>query len=397
MSSDAIAGFGATLFWVCFALSAFTYFLYPAFVGLLSTLFGRPHCPAPLGSGYEPTVTMLVPAHNEAVVIGAKIANCLALDYPRGKLQIHVVSDGSVDGTDEIAGAYAAAGIELQRIEPRGGKPNAVNRALPFAEGEVLVLSDANTMLRTDALRRLVRHFADDAVGAVTGDVRLESDTVAYGAGEGLMFRLERFLQVHEGRLWTSIGVDGGLYAVRRCLFRPNRTDTLVDDFVTAMNVAKQGARVVLDASAVAVEDAVVSPAQELRRRIRTCAGGFQSLFEGLGRPGLHQPLLLAAYFSHKGMRWLSPFVLMLMLLGNLLAALSGPFPYGVLLALHLLFYALAVSGIALHRRALPSLICVPYYFALTNLAALRGFMRWVRNAQPVTWAQADRAIATSK
>jgi biofilm PGA synthesis N-glycosyltransferase PgaC len=397
MSADSAAALGALLFWVAFALSAFTYFGYPALVGLLSLLFGRAHRPAPPAAGYEPSVTMLVPAHNEAVVIGAKIANCLGLDYPKRKLQIRIVSDGSVDGTDAIVEAHGAAGIELQRIEPRGGKPNAINRALPHARGDILVLSDANTMLHADALRRLVRHFHDLSVGAVTGDVRLESDTVAYGAGEGLLFRLERFLQRHEGRLWTAIGVDGGLYAVRRTLFRPNRPDTLVDDFVTAMNVAKQGARVVIDPSAVAVEDAVADPAQELRRRVRTCAGGFQSLCEGLGRPTLGQPLLLAAYFFHKGLRWLSPFVLMLMLLGNVLAVLDGDRLYALLLGLHLMFYALALAGMALQERALPTLVCLPYYFALTNLAALRGFLRWARHAQPVTWAQADRAIATSK
>jgi biofilm PGA synthesis N-glycosyltransferase PgaC len=397
MSTDSAAALGTLLFWAGFALSAFTYFGYPALIGLLSALFGRAHRPAPPSAGYEPSVTMLVPAHNEAVVIGAKIANCLVLDYPKSKLQIRVISDGSVDGTDEIVAAYTAAGIELQRIEPRGGKPNAINRALAHVRGDIVVLSDANTMLQTDALRRLARHFHDLSVGAVTGDVRLESDTVAYGAGEGLLFRLERFLQKHEGQLWTAIGVDGGLYAVRRSLFRPNRPDTLVDDFVTAMNVAKQGARVVIDPSAVAFEDAVADPAQELRRRIRTCAGGFQSLCEGLGRPTLGQPLLLAAYFFHKGLRWLSPFVLMLMLLGNVLAVLDGDPFYALLLGLHLLFYALAFAGMALQERALPTVVCLPYYFALTNLAALRGFLRWARRAQPVTWAQADRAIATSK
>jgi poly-beta-1,6-N-acetyl-D-glucosamine synthase len=397
MSTDPLAALGVFLLWTGFALSAFTYFGYPALIGLLSALFGKSHRPAPPAAGYEPTVTMLVPAHNEAVVIGAKIANCLVLDYPRSKLQIRVVSDGSIDGTDAIVQSCTASGIELQRIEPRGGKPNAINRALAHARGEILVLSDANTMLRPDALRRLVRHFHDLSVGAVTGDVRLESDTVAYGAGEGLLFRLERFLQKHEGRLWTAIGVDGGLYAVRRNLFQLNRPDTLIDDFVTAMNVAKQGARVVIDPSAVAVEDAVPDPAQELHRRIRTCAGGFQSLCEGLGRPGLGQPVLLAAYFFHKGLRWLSPFVLMVMLLGNLLAALGGEPLYLLLLGLHLLFYGLAFAGMALQERALPTLVCVPYYFALTNLAALRGFLRWARRAQPVTWAQADRAIATSK
>lgn len=387
----------ATLvFWAAFVLSAFTYFGYPLLVGLLARLFGRPHRPGPMAPGmFEPAITMLIPAHNEAVVIAAKLENAVGLDYPRGKLQIRVLSDGSVDGTDAIVETFGDRGVELQRIDPRGGKPNAVNLGVPQARGEILVMSDANTMLAGDALRRLVRHFADPDVGAVTGDVRLLSDTVSYGAGEGLFYRLERFLQVGEAKLWTAIGVDGGMYALRRNLYVPNRPDTLVDDFVIAMNVAKAGARVVYDPEAIATEDAVGDPAQELRRRYRTTAGGFQSLFEGLGRPGLARPGLLLAYVAHKALRWLGPLVLAVLFLANLVAALTATGPlYDLLLVLHVGFYMLAASGIVLHRRSIPSVICIPYYFCLTNAASVGGFLRWWRRSQPVTWVQADRRVA---
>lgn len=381
----------ALIFWAAFLLSAFTYFGYPLLAGLLARLFGRPHRMAPV----EPAVTMLIPAHNEAVVIAAKLQNALGLDYPRDKLQIRVLSDGSVDGTDEIVRRFADRGVELQRIEPRGGKPNAINQGVAHARGEILVMSDANTMLARDALRKLVRHFADPDVGAVTGDVRLLSDTVSYGVGEGLFYRLERFLQISEAKLWTAIGVDGGMYAMRRNLYVPNRPDTLVDDFVIAMNVAKAGARVVYDPEAIATEDAVSDPAQELRRRYRTTAGGFQSLFEGLGRPGFDRPVLLAAYLGHKALRWLGPVVLAVLFLANLAAALAtGSLLYAVLLGLHVAFYLVAALGVALHDRAIPSVICIPYYFCLTNAASVGGFMRWWRRSQPVTWAQADRRVA---
>ncbi|MEJ0072319.1 MAG: glycosyltransferase family 2 protein [Pseudomonadota bacterium] len=374
------------LFWAAFALTVYTYVGYPAVVGLLARMCGRPHRIGVL----EPTVTLLIPAHNEAVVIAAKLDNALALDYPRDKLQIRVLSDGSTDGTDAIVRCYAANGIELQRIEPRGGKPGAVNHGVPFARGEILLLCDANTLFAPDAVRRLVRHFADPAVGAVTGDVRLSSPDVAYGAGEGLFYRLERFLQISETRLWTAIGVDGGMYALRRSLYRPNRRDTLIDDFVIAMNVAKTGARVIYDPEAIAVEDAVPDPAQELRRRVRTTAGGFQSLFEGLGRPGAGQPVLWLGYLSHKVLRWLSAFVLVVMFAANAVAAQASPF-YAALVVLHALFYAVAAAGIRLHHRAMPGIVCLPYFFCLTNAASVAGFWRWWWRAQPVTWAQADR------
>jgi cellulose synthase/poly-beta-1,6-N-acetylglucosamine synthase-like glycosyltransferase len=374
------------LFWATFALTVYTYVGYPAVVGVLARLLGRPHRVGPI----EPSVTLLIPAHNEAVVIAAKLDNALALDYPRDRLQIRVLSDGSTDGTDDIVRGYEAAGVELQRIEPRGGKPNAINLGVPQAHGEILLLCDANTLFARDAVRRLVRHFADPAVGAVTGDVRLTTSDAAYGTGEGLFFRLERFLQISESRLWTAIGVDGGMYAVRRDRYVPNRRDTLVDDFVIAMNVAKSGARVIYDPEAIAIEDSVVDPAQEMRRRMRTTAGGFQSLFEGLGRPRAGQPVLWLGYLSHKVLRWLSAFVLIVMFAANVVAA-QASVSYAVLLVLHGLFYAVAATGARLHHRAMPGIVCLPYFFCLTNAASAGGFWRWWRRAQPVTWTQADR------
>jgi cellulose synthase/poly-beta-1,6-N-acetylglucosamine synthase-like glycosyltransferase len=376
-------------FWLALALSAYTYIGYPVIVGALARLFGRPHRPGSI----EPTVTLLIPAHNEAVVIAAKLDNALALDYPGDKLQIRVLSDGSSDATDAVVLGYAVRGVELQRIDPRGGKPNALNHGVPLARHDILVLCDANTMFAPDALRRLVRHFADPDVGAVTGDVRLRSGDVSYGAGEGLFYRLERFLQVSEARLWTSIGVDGGMYALRRTLYVPNRRDTLVDDFVIAMNVARSGARVVYDPEAVAHEDAAPDPAQELRRRMRTTAGGFQSLFEGLGRPRLRQPVLWLAYLSHKGLRWLSAPVLTVMFMANLVAARASGF-YAALLVAQVAFYALAALGVWLHRRPMPRLVCLPYFFCLTNWASAAGLWRWWHGSQPVTWVQADRSAA---
>ena len=379
------------LFWATLGVSVYTYLGYPALVGLLARVCGRPHRSAPI----EPTVTLLIPAHDEAVVIAAKLDNALALDYPRDKLQIRVLSDGSSDGTDAIVLRYAVHGVELQRIDPRGGKPNAINHGVPVARGEILLLCDANTMFARDALRRLVRHFADPAVGAVTGDVRLRGGDAAHGTGEGLFFRIERFLQISEARLWTAIGVDGGMYALRRSLYVPNRRDTLIDDFVIAMNVAKAGARVIYDPEALAEEDATGDPAQELRRRIRTAAGGFQSLFEGLGRPGAHQPVLALAYLSHKGLRWLGPVTLALMFAANLAAAATAPL-YAAALALQLLVYGLAAIGAAHQDHALPRLVGLPYFFCLTNAAALAGMWRWWKRSQPVTWVQAERSAAAA-
>ena len=392
-----IGQIGEWVVWTTLAVCLYAYVGYPVAVCLVSRLFGRPH----RQEAVEPTVSLLIPAHNEATVIREKIVNSLSLDYPSARLQVRVVSDESDDGTDEIVDEYRSEGVELQRVEVRGGKPNAMNAAVPHARGDILVLCDANTMFARDAIRRLVRHFADDRVGAVTGDVRLRSEDIGYGDAEGLFYRLERFTQRCESRLWTVIGVDGGMYAVRRELYVPNRPDTLIDDFVIAMNVARAGRRVVYDPEAVATEDAVEDRAQEFRRRTRTTAGGFQTLFGGRGRPRWNQPGLWWGYLSHKALRWVGPFLLLALLAGNVAAVATGPAGgwrwnlYLGLLLLQALFYALASVGAILDRRRLPRILCVPYYFCLTNAAALAGFFKWLLGLQPVTWTHADRRAAT--
>ncbi len=394
---QALSDIGSWVFWIAAGLCAYSYFGYSLCAAFLSKLLGRSHQIELAPDDALPTVTLLIPAYNEIAVIAAKIDNSLAIDYPAGKLQIRVVSDGSTDGTDAIAEKYSARGVELQRIEPRGGKPNAINQAAAYARGDILVLCDANTMFAPDAIRNLVRHFADPAVGAVTGDVRLQTDEISYGSGEGFFWKLERFTQKCESDLWTSIGVDGGMYALRRELYVANEPDTLIDDFVIAMNVARTGKRVIYDPQAVAIEDAVEDPAQEFRRRTRTIAGGFQSLLGGRGRPGLRQPLLLIGYISHKALRWVGPVLLLAAFVGGILAAMgeiaADQFGlYSTLYLLQLSFYVLAMIGLVLGNRRLPAVVCLPYYICLTNAAAGAGFYKWLSGGQKVTWSTADRS-----
>lgn len=390
---ETLGQIAAWVFWTAAGLLVYTYVGYPTLVRAAARAFPREHCVADI----EPSVSLLIPARNEAEVIGAKVRNALSLDYPREKLQIRVISDGSDDGTDEIVGEYLSAGVELQRVEEWGGKPNALNVAVPQATGEILVLCDANTMFDVAAIRSLVRHFVDGAVGAVTGNVLLRCSEVSYGQGESLFYRMERNLAAHESAVWTALGVDGGMYALRQALYVPNRPDTLADDFALAMNIARTGARILYDPEAKAYEDAVESPAQEFRRRARTVAGGFQALFEGLGRPRWNQPLLWLAYLSHKVLRWFGPFLLILALTGNVLAVcLLDPrrpswLIYCTLLALQGLLYLLALAGVLMGRRRMPSVVSCPYCFCLANAAALAGFLTWLSGRQSVRWCHADR------
>jgi len=385
---------GEWLMWSAIAVGLYAYLGYPAAAALLATLFGRPH----RFEDIEPTVTLIIPAHNEEKVIAAKIENSLSQDYPRDKLDIRVVSDGSDDTTDAIAREYESRGVTLQRVAVRGGKPNAVNLAVLDSDGEILVLCDANTMFAPDAVRKLVRHFADPDVGAVTGDVRLQSQSTGYGEGESLYYRLERLVQRSESRLWSVIGVDGGMYAVRREVYRPNHPDVLIDDFAVAMGVVRAGKRVIYDPEAVATEDAVVDPRQEFRRRSRTAAGGFQAAFGRLATPRARQLGTWLAYVSHKVLRWLSPFVLVLAMLGGLLAVLAGNAGSWrwradvAVVGLQGSLYLLALVGLLYGKRRMPRLISLPFYFCLGNAAALAGFLKWMFGLQAVTWSHADRS-----
>jgi cellulose synthase/poly-beta-1,6-N-acetylglucosamine synthase-like glycosyltransferase len=245
-------------------------------------------------------------------------------------------------------------------------------------------------MYRPDAIRKLVRHFVDPAVGAVTGDVRLvdAADTHAYS--EGLYYRYERWLQSLESHLYSIIGVDGAMYALRRECFHPPSNTIILDDFVISMTVARLGYRVLYDPEAVAIEQGTLSDKEEYRRKIRIVAGGIQALKLGEGLPGWQQPFLLFGYISHKLLRWLLPCFMILVLLAS--AALAHQPFYLLILFLQVLFYTIAV-GCGLHviglrqRRSCE----IPYYFCLVNGAALRGLWKGTFETQAGMWERTTR------
>jgi cellulose synthase/poly-beta-1,6-N-acetylglucosamine synthase-like glycosyltransferase len=376
------------IFWLSAVLVAYVYAGYP----LLLALVSRWRRSTTLDETHRPEVSLVIAAHNEEKVLREKLENSLALGYPRERLQIVVVSDGSEDGTAALAREYADRGVILLDVWPRGGKTRALNLAVPQTTGEVLVLSDANTMYRPDAIARLVRHFADPAVGAVSGDVRLVDSAQAYAASEGLYYRYERWLQRLESRLGSIVGADGGMYALRRSLYAAVPASVVVDDFVISMEVARRGARVIYDPEAIALEQGTLSATEEFRRKVRIVAGGIQALLAGHGVPSMRRPLLLWSYLSHKVLRWLMPLPMLGAFVTSAASAGGGGF-YAVALAAQVSFYAVAV----LHWARVPGLVrarasAIPYYFCLVNGAALAGLCRAVARPQAATWSRATRS-----
>ncbi len=375
------------IFWVALALIVYVYFGYPL-VLLLAARFRRP---TRVDDAYQPTVSLIIAAYNEEKVIREKLENALALDYPAAKLEIVVASDGSSDATDVIVQSYADRGVVLQRVEPRGGKTRALNRVIPQTHGDILVLSDANTMYQPDAIQKLVRHFADPSVGAVSGDVRLVEAAATHAHSEGLYYRYEHGLQRLESEIGSMIGVDGAMYAVARHCYRPPADHTVVDDLVISMTAARLGYRVLFEPEAVAIEDGTSSSQEEFQRKIRVVAGGIQAFLQGYGVPRWRQPLLLFCYVSHKLLRWALPFFLLLLLITSW--SLSGSWFYQLVWWAQVLFYGGAVCY-ALNVLAFRKLRWgnISYYFCLVNGAALVGCCKGIFGLQAVTWKRTQRS-----
>ncbi len=372
------------------ALVVYVYAGYPLALTLARWL-RRPR--QPLTGNSRPRLTLVIPAYNERHVIRDKIENSLRIDYPKGDLEIIVASDGSDDGTNEIVSEYGPAGVQLRAFAPRAGKISVLNRTVPEAAGEIVVLCDANVMFWPDALARLVRHFEDPAVGAVTGDVRIASAEAPFGDGEGLYYKYERYIQRQESVLGSIIGVDGGMYALRRELYRPLPADTILDDFVISMNVALAGHRVIYEPSAVATENATMDVRQEFRRKVRIVAGAFRELLRGQAVPTPRHAQLFWSYVSHKMLRWLVPWFLILLLAANAALALTGEGGTMARAGLYaqLAFYACALIGCTRPNARWPAVVGVPFYFCMVNAAAWLGCLRGLSGTEKVTWKKADR------
>ena len=378
------------IFWISALLVGYAYVGYPLAIYVLSRLFGHQRQPVDCDDKQLPQLSLLVAAYNEHSVIAERIENALALDYPRDRLEIVVASDGSSDGTNEIVERYADQGVVLLAFPQRRGKSVVLNDAVGRLRGDVMLLSDANTMLDPQAARRLVRWFSDPTIGAVCGWLDLY-DTRTGRNADGVYWRYENFLKRCEGRLDAVLGANGAIYAMRRALFQAIPADTLIDDLtIPLLAKLRSGCRIVYDQQAVACEETAPDIRAEFKRRARIGAGGFQAIARLW--PLLHPRCgwTAFAFLSHKVLRWSSPFFLVGMLLSNLL--LAGDPGYRALLLAQFAFYALAAVGsrIALQGRA-GRLLRLPALFTTVNAALLVGFARWLRGPQNGVWVCTPR------
>ena len=383
----------AIAFWVTAGLVLYAYLGYPILIWALSRAFGRRPVPSAVPDADLPAVSILVAAYNEEKEIGDRIVNALKQDYPPGKLEVVIASDGSSDRTAPIAGGFAGRGVRVLDYPARRGKAAVLNDAFGELGGDVVVLSDANTFFRDpEVVRNLARWFGDPAVGAVCGKLVLTDPDTGTNV-DGLYWKYETFLKSCEGRLGALLGSNGAVYAIRRELFAGIPPGTVLDDFVIPLLARmRTGKRIVYDPQAVADEETPKGIGQEYKRRARIGAGGFQSL--GLLRGLLHprHGWTALAFWSHKVLRWTCPFSLLTALAAAAALATAGGRLYAALLAGQLLFYALA--GLGTRLPAAPrvcKVVRLTTMFTSMNAALLVGFVRWARGAQRAAWDRTAR------
>ena len=364
-------------------LIVYPYVIYPLGVALIGWL--RPRSWRQDAS-YLPSVTMIVSAYNEESVIEEKLRNCLALDYPRDRLEIVVASESS-DGTNDIV--RAVEGVRLMAFADRQGKSATLRRVMPACRGDIVVFSDANTRYASDAVRMLVRNFADTRVGAVIGRLQyLRPSGYVGGRGEVLYWKYDHWFRYQARRTMGIIpGITGGLFAIRRDLYFPLDVER-GDDYELCTGIAIRGRAVVFEPDAVASEEASENTKQQFSRKVRLVRWNLVSSLlltrDALrfGRPGVAVQVA-----SHRLLRYLAPVWLVAFLLSSIW--LTRPWPLvSILVGLQVAFYGAGVAGWRLESRRgrVPSFLLLPAYFVMVNTAASLALCTAVVRGQSALW-----------
>lgn len=379
-----------TLFWMSIFIVFYTYIGYGAIVGTWSFLLNKSK--SVRLSFFEPEVTLIIPAYNEGNILVKKILNCQQLDYPSEKLTVLFITDGSNDQSVSILANYSS--IQHLHISERAGKSMAENRAMLFVKTPYVVFTDCNTLLNNKAIRNLLVHYQDSTVGAVSGEKRILRDGSAAGNGEGLYWKYESFLKKCDSTIYSLMGAAGELVSFRTSLFKPLEQDTILDDFIQSMRIVGEGYRVIYEPEAYATELPSSSLQEEMSRKVRICAGGWQSMvrLSSLLNP-FKRPIVTFLYISHRVLRWsLTPLLLAILLPLNAYVAYRYAGIYLIIFSLQIAFYILAGFGwILISRAKRVGAVLLPMYFTMMNVAAFRGFNRFIRNSQPAAWDKAQR------
>lgn len=377
-------------FWLCVFLVFYIYIGYPLIIKLLA----KGNKTVNKDDAFQPSVSILIAAFNEEKDIVQTLKNKLELDYPNEKLEIIVVSDESADATDAIVKGFArdlgkplGLKVSLVRQTPRAGKTSGLNLIVPQATGDIIVFSDANSLYASDALKKLVRNFADHQVGYVTGKmVYAQADGSLVGDGCSAYMKYENWMREHETQLGSIVGVDGGIDAMRKALYETLNADQL-PDFVQPLKVVEKGFRVIYDEDALLKEEALDDQGREYKMRVRVSLRALWALHD---MRQLLNPLKFGLFawqmISHKVMRYLAFIPILLCFVLNL-ALFNSAILYLFTLIIQVIFYSLAVLGkINEGDKKAAVYFTLPYYFTLLNIACAHATFRYLRGEKQVIW-----------
>lgn len=377
----------ALLFWISAGLLIYVCAGYPLIVAAWAALKTR----QPEGEPFEPSVSVVIAAHDEAPSIRQKVENLLSLNYPADRLQILVGSDGSTDGTLDRLRDLSDSRIHLVNFLERQGKPAVLNTLVPEASGEIVVLSDVRQQFDPQLLRVLLQPFADSHVGAVSGELilRRNPQIQAVGEGVGAYWRYEKFIRSRESGIDSTVGATGAVYAIRKSLFEPIPADTVLDDVLIPLRITRRGYRVLFEPRARAFDALPASTREEFTRKVRTLGGNFQLFARERWLLNPFRNRLWWQTVSHKILRLFIPAFQVMLLVANM-ALVSDSHFYQFTLLAQILFYGGASAGWALHRtRNRFWAMTFPFTFCLLSWATVVGFLRCIDGRQAVRWDKA--------
>jgi len=387
------------LFWICILLVFYTYLGYGMLLWLLVKIKhivkGKAQQPLLPAEDQLPEVTFLVCAYNEQDVVDMKMQNTLQLDYPKQKLHIMWVTDGSTDETNARLQRYPE--VEVVFSPERKGKTAALNHGISLIKSEITIMTDANTMVNPEAVREMVRCMQDEQVGCVAGEKRVmaRNDNQTAAQGEGLYWRYESALKRLDSELYSTMGAAGELNAIRTRLYHPMPENALLDDFVMSMRMVDEGYRIAYAPNAYAMEYGSADLTEESKRKRRIAAGGLQSCrwLRRMMNP-FHHFVVAFQFVSHRVLRWtITPFVLLALIPVNvLLVFMNAGTIYTLIWILQLLFYLAAFYGYYLEQHGRKNKLCyVPYYFLFMNLNVFYGIHYLQTHHQGGVWEKAKR------
>lgn len=372
-------------FFTAFGLIFYAYFGYPASLYLIGLFYKK----VVIKEEFFPFVTLIITAYNEEKKIRQKLENTLSLEYPTEKLQIIVASDGSTDKTNEIVKIYEKQGISLLALLKRGGKENAQKEAVEKAKGDILVFTDVATILDSRGLQQIVFNFADPSVGSVSSEDRL-IDKDGRSTGEGFYVKYEMWLRRLESKVNSIVGLSGSFFAARSDVCKDFSAD-MQSDFRTLLNSLNIGLRGISDPCSIGYYQDVSDEKKEFERKVRTVVRGLTVFFRHLQFLNfMRYGFFSYQFFCHKLLRWLVPFLLIIVLFLNIVLV-THSFLFLILLFCQIVFYVLAVWGYKKNKPDTNILIRLPIFFILVNVAIFFAWWRYLKGQRIVMWAPSKR------